>query len=481
MSSFIRSLFLIFLGLLCGINLYGQGWEPSKASQDEEIRISSIEIFGNVRTRDKIIIRELDFQEGDIIQLRELTKRLKSNQEFIMNTSLFANAKINIKNWAEGDMYNEVDIHISLTEAWYVYPIPIFELADRNFNVWWGEQRKQLNRVNIGARLIHRNLTGNDDRLKFVAHTGYTRKLELQYISPIINHSKTFRILTDLFYATNKEVSYTTLENKQQFFRNDNQALMKRRRIGMGLQFRPKIRTRHLINATYYNNSVVSVVSDSLNFDFLLDGRDRQQFIELSYSLSIDHRDIAPYPLSGALFTFNINKQGLGFFGDHSFSSITLGVDHYHSLTSRWSIANSVKGRLALEDKKTAFYTYRALGYNSDFLRGYELYVVDGNHFLYNRASLRFEILNRNLNLGKLVPLNAFRQLPLRLYVSLYNDLGFVNDPFYNEGNPISNELLWGVGLGVDFVIYFDKIISFQLSRNHLNEIGLFLHFEFAL
>ena len=480
MSVVIRSLTLIIFCICGSTELIGQGWKPADASQEEEIQISSIEIFGNVRTRDKIVLRELDFEEGDVILLKDLTKRLQDNKEFIMNTSLFADAKINIKNWAEGDVYNEVDIHISLTEAWYVFPIPIFELADRNFNVWWVDQRKQLNRVNIGARLIHRNLTGNDDRMKFVAHTGFTRKLELQYISPIINHSKTFRLLTDLFYATNKEVSYTTLDNKQQFLRDDDQALMKRRRIGLGLQFRPKIRTRHLINATYHNNSVINTVVDR-NFDFFLDGRERQQFIELSYSLSIDHRDIAPYPLSGALFTFNINKQGLGFFDDHSFSSISLGIDHYHPITSRLSIANSVKGRLALENNKTAFYTYRALGYNEDFLRGYELYVVDGNHFLYNRAGVRFEIINRNMNLGNVVPLKAFRQLPLRMYVSLYNDLGYVHDPFYNEGNPISNELLWGVGLGVDFVIYFDKIISFQLSRNHLNELGLFLHFEFAL
>ena len=31
-----------------------------------------------------------------------------------------------------------------LLENWYIFPIPKFELADRNFNVWWKEQKIRL-------------------------------------------------------------------------------------------------------------------------------------------------------------------------------------------------------------------------------------------------------------------------------------------------------------------------------------------------
>ena len=477
-------LLLLFLTLAFTQNIaFGQhdGMHSPDSISIQEVVINSIDIIGNKRTKEKIILRELDLAIGDYLPLEGLSKRLQNNQEFVMNTSLFNSCKINIKSWEENDVASRIDLLIEVTEAWYLYPIPIFELADRNFNVWWTEQRREFNRVNIGVRFIHTNLTGNDDRLKFVLHTGFTRKIEIQYISPFLNNRKSLRLLTDLFYATNKEISYATIGDKQQFFRSDNSALMKRRRIGFGLQYRPKIRTRHRFKATYMNNSVDQLVVDSLNYNFLLDGRGRQQFIDFKYDLSIDHRDIAPYPLNGSYFKLSMNKQGLGIFNDHSFSAISLSYARYHSFSERWSIGNKTAGRLALEGHQPAFYTYRALGYGADFLKGYELYVIDGTHYMYNQTSLRFGILNSNISLGNSMPLSAFQELPLKMYLTLHSDIGYVRDPYYAELNRLSNRLLVGLGVGLDFVIYFDKVIKLQFSRNHLNEYGVFLHFNLSI
>jgi hypothetical protein len=70
--------------------------------------------------------------------------------------------------------------------------------------------------------------------------------------------------------------------------------------------------------------------------------------------------------------------------------------------------------------------------------------------------------------------------MPVKLYLTFHNELGYVNNPFYRQGNSLSNELLWSAGLGLDLVIYYDKVFNFEVSRNHLNEFGFYLHWTFS-
>ncbi|MCB0565677.1 MAG: hypothetical protein KDD01_15005, partial [Phaeodactylibacter sp.] len=58
----------------------------------------------------------------------------------------------------------------------------------------------------------------------------------------------------------------------------------------------------------------------------------------------------------------------------------------------------------------------------------------------------------------------------------LNNDLGYTNDPYTARLNPLSNRLLWGGGIGLDIVLYYDKVIQIEYSFNDLMENGLFLH-----
>jgi hypothetical protein len=86
------------------------------------------------------------------------------------------------------------------------------------------------------------------------------------------------------------------------------------------------------------------------------------------------------------------------------------------------------------------------------------------------------EWLNRSFHLGKIVPFKAYRNFPVKAYLSLNNDLGYANDPWYADLNPLSNRLLWGYGLGLDFVLYYDKVFRFEWARNDRGEHGFFLH-----
>ena len=43
---------------------------------------------------------------------------------------------------------------------------------------------------------------------------------------------------------------------------------------------------------------------------------------------------------------------------------------------------------------------------------------------------------------------------------------------------PHSNEFLYGYGLGIDFVTYYDIVFRVEFSANKFGETGLFLHFN---
>ena len=101
----------------------------SKA-QFDYIIINNLEISGNKKTKSDLILREMDFKVNDTIHIASVSERFEKNEKLLMNTGLFNLVKINIKNWNENAQ--SIDLTIEVVESWYIFPLPIFNLADRN-------------------------------------------------------------------------------------------------------------------------------------------------------------------------------------------------------------------------------------------------------------------------------------------------------------------------------------------------------------
>jgi len=449
--------------------------QPAWAGIDY-VFIEKIELKGQKKTRPKTILRELDFSVGDTIPLTELPERLERNQQFLMNTGLFTRASIVYKNW-EGAT-NHITLLIEVSENWFIYPFPIFELADRNFNVWWQEYNHAINRINFGVRFYHTNLTGRGDLMKLVTQYGFTQKYELEYTLPTFNKAQSLGIFTNLLYTRNKEIGYATLEDKLRFFRSDTDVLLKRFRVGGGLIHRPNLFFSQRFLVYFHRNQIHESVRQELNPDFFLHGL-TQRYFSIQYEATLDRRDIHAYPTKGFLVALLAQKDGLGVFGDLNASYLTAYAKKYFPLGSRFILEQIGKGRFAFNREKQPYYNSIALGYELDFVRGYEFYVMDGLDYFYTKTSLKFNILSWRYDFGKLMPLKPFKVIPVRVYLSLNHDLGYVNNPFYSETNTLANEWLQGYGAGIDFVIYNDKVLQVEYSRNRLGEQGIFLHWEF--
>lgn len=118
----------------------------------QTVTIQSITITGLKRTKESIVYRELTFAKGDTLIQNDLGPTLERNRNNLLNLGIFNEVIVNISEWnTQKDL---VDITVEIKESWYIYAVPIAELADRNFNVWWTTYNHAFNRINIGEGSI---------------------------------------------------------------------------------------------------------------------------------------------------------------------------------------------------------------------------------------------------------------------------------------------------------------------------------------
>jgi outer membrane protein assembly factor BamA len=439
--------------------------------------IDSIHIEGNKKTKNRIMLRELTFSQGDSIPLSTMPAVLEQNTLRLMNTNLFLNAKMNIRNWTAD---NHVVIDIKVKENWFIYPIPIFEIADRNFNVWWKEHKRDLSRTNYGMRFTFNNFTGMRDPISALVQLGYVPKYSFSYSQPFVNKKQTIGLSVNYYNAVNQEVGYSTDSNKVAFIKAEK-SLQKREATSIGFNYTPGLYTNHGFAIGYSRNRVDTAIANTLNPDYYLDSRSQQKYLWLVYNFSKDKRDIHPYPLHGYSFNFNVQKNGVFKNDDANALDVSLRYNQYFSFGKKWSF-ESLKGvKTALIRSKQPYTLIRALGYGSDFVRGYEYYVIDGPDYAYSKNSLRFEFFNKNYDLRKYARWNwmkSWMEVPLKSYLRLNFDAGYVNNPFDKVSNKLSNRPLYGGGVGLDIVAFYNMIWRFEYSINRIGEKGLFFSYS---
>ena len=435
--------------------------------------IKNISVKGNIKTKKRAILREMDVSVGDTIRTSEIANILGRNQQYIFNTSLFQKVELNIRNW---DSEKQIlDIEVLVTEDWYIYPIPIFSLADRNFNVWWKDFDASFDRVNYGMRFYHFNTTGIGDRSKLLLQLGYQKRFEISYDRPYINKAQTLGWENTIRYQSRKEVNYSTLANKQVFVKDDNRNLFESFQFKSTLTYRPRINRYHSITLEYFNNTITDTIAGNLNPAYFLSGSTKQRYFSLRYAFINDLRNLRTYPTKGSYYQGRLTKEGLGLIGDINLFEFEQTYAKYFTITPKLTVETSAKVTISLNRKQPPFYNYKAIGYFLNDIRGYELYVIDALDFGFIKTSIRQEIFNSVLRVGKIMPIKTFRSMPIRVMLTLNNDFGYTNDPFYAINNELSNRWLWGGGLGLDLLLYNDYVFQVEYSFNELSENGLFL------
>ena len=442
----------------------------------DSVQIREIVLEGHRRTRARVVFREMGLKRGARVPSKDLRLRVDQSYNTLMNTGLFASIDITI------DTLNaeQVQLVLGIRETWYLYPVPVFELADRNFNVWLNEMGASLDRVNVGGKLTYYNFTGRRDRFKLGFLTGYTRQYEFSYRHPYINSSGSLGMEISYEFQRRREQNYFTVNNRQEFFSLEDDFVYRNSKATFSMSYRRKLYVSHSAELGYRSSGIADTIATTLNPDFFGGGRNSQQFFRIGYVFNDDHRDVRNYPWAGYQLRASVEKDGLGITGERN--GLTLGASYarFWPLSDKYSINVGVAGKYSLIRTQQPFLDNRAIGFGSNGLVGYQFYVVDGLDMAIWRAGVRRELFRTKLNLGKLVFIDAFRYVPVRLLLACQFNQGFANSPFVGEGNSLNNRLLTGMSAGVDVVLYYDMVGSVQYNRNHLGEDGIFLALQLS-
>jgi outer membrane protein assembly factor BamA len=456
---------LLFISLLLLTqNLY---------AQSEYVVIDSIQITGQKKTRTKNILRELDFSVGDTLQINNLAKAVEQNRLLLMSTGLFSVVEISVEN----TVISKAIIKVKVEESWYLYPFVNIEIGDRNFNVWWVQQNHALNRLNYSFQVAHRNLTGRRDLLQGSMQLGYEPKFLLFYDLPYFNEKQTLGFRGDIFYAQAKEWGLNTESNLLSLTRNQDSVMIRRFRLMAGFRYQKGVFSKHEAELRFHQHQI-SDFAANYNPDFFLDGNTLQRYFAITYRFTIDYRDFKPYPLKGYFFSASINKEGFGIFKDINTLYIAPTFAYYQPYSKRFSAVINIRGKASVLRNQTPYFNNRSLGYRPDYMRGYEYYVIDGMDYVMGRASVRFQWLDKNLNINKKKKEKQRQYFPLKIYSTIFHDEAFVNNPFYSDTNTFANRHLWSFGTGLDVVIYNDFLMRIEYTVNHTGEHQPYLHFD---
>lgn len=467
---------LIALMTLLPFCLFSQAYKIGQIKYDSsgyagKRLIYEIKIIGNKITKEHIILRELTFETGDSLKSAEFHQKLYQSKKNLLNTSLFNFVEFN---WAV-DSQNRIIVVIKLTERWYFFPAPIFEIDDINFNTWW--KTKDLERLNYGLYLSLDNFRGRKEELKLTFQLGYTEEINFYYAIPYINRQEKSGLGFSFSYHRQHEVNYLTKDNQRLFYDNEVKHSQKSISYGLSYLYRNRIYDRHNLSLSYYRFSILDTLAE-INPEYLGEGKSRSNFLSLNYNFVHDERDSKNYPLNGNYFTVNVRKYGLGIFnGDMDLWNFSSTYKKFWQLGERFFLAGKIMGVFAANNKQP-YLLQNGLGYSEgSALRSYEYYVVDGQNIGIGKLQFRYQLVKPATAKLPIIPFEKFNKFHYAFYIGLFSDWGYVDDNTGYPLNSLANQLLYGHGIGLDFVTYYDLVLRTEFAINKFGESGIFLHF----
>ena len=491
--------FLVSISILFIINVNGQSTVPfNEIPLSDKVKIEDVVVTGNKHTQESIILREVTLRKGDIIQKANLTELMEKSLENILKTSLFHTATIdqqriklssdsavNLTSGTDSSARKEfrdnkdstgesgiecISVVINVTERWYWWIWPMLEHPDRNFNDW--AQHKDIARLSGGVYFQHENMFGKMEKLNIRLLGGYRTYIAANYEWPYINKNKTIGIGLLGSYYTQHEVNYATVNNKQLYY-DGKQFMLTSYNLAVYTRFRPGIHFTHLFtiqhNAANFNDSI-----NILNPFFNLQTK-QLQLLSFSYLMKVDFRDNRNYPLKGyymeaeASHLKNISSS-------FSRQSMRISLRGYLPLGKHLYTASEFVSKIT-SPKIKPYPLQNALGFDRDFVRGYEYQVIEAPHYWIFKSHLRYAIIPDLKIRLPLIRSEKFNPVPLSAYAGIHYDMGKSFPALNPQTNSLQGKLLTGYGVGIDFVTFYDKVVRVEYTFRHKGQGGLFINF----
>ncbi|RYY41576.1 MAG: hypothetical protein EOO08_00120 [Chitinophagaceae bacterium] len=427
--------------------------------------VSDFEIRGNKHTRDMILLRELPFEQGEQYTLADLMERCQDARSRLLNTGLFLDVVVGVER-GEGD---EAIIQVNVKERWYFVPMPVLDVVGKTYQQWLREGMP-TSYLRYGVNVKHKNLTGLNDKLSVNLLNGYQKELSLVYEGLPLDYRLRWTASLAFQMGQQRDVQYATEYNKPKALHADNQFLYSYTRLSASVSYRPAIKTRHSFSFTWNDESFRDTVGKA-NTSFFYN-LSRAQYAEVSYQMSYQDVDFAPYPSKGLEGELLLSKKGLDA-GPINQWLLRARASWYQPITEKTFLNLRATGMVKAPFRQP----YRQQGFiaGSDmFLQGYEPYNIDGVAGGFAKASIHRRIVDRKVGIRwKRFPQLA--NIPVKIYAKAFVNGGYI----YNEDpgtSFLNNRLLYSGGVGLDLVLFYDFTFRIECSLNANGQNGLYLH-----
>ena len=456
-----RRVFISILALLFWCPSAGIFGQAVDSISESRLVIRDIIVEGNKVTKEKIILRELVFSQGDTIEKMELLPSFERSRENLLNLSIFNFVSLDAKHHPE----NRIDIIVSITERWYIWPTPIFEFADRNFSSFLEDF--DWSHINYGMWLKWNNFRGRNETLSAKIRLGYKEQYLLEYAKPNIGRNQNHKIAFAYSFMRQHRVNYRTDYNKPVHYKKFPEYALNLGDASFAYTYRQGHYTKHKFRVHYVRDWLGDSVS-VLNPNYFGDSGDTMKLFKFDYVLNHDVRDSKVYPLEGHAFKVKGQRFGFGLIEDYPYGNWVLeGSSFYHlKLTNRIYAANVSRFSIS-SNKEVPHVQQKALGY-SVYMTGYEPFVIDGTDFFITKFIGKYQLLKPTSFQLPLIKAKQFNKVHLAIYLNVMADVGYVNNEFpdISGTNYMDNTLQYSTGIGLDFVTYYDKVFRIEYAFN---------------
>lgn len=403
--------------------------EINQSDTTKSIKINSILIKGNDTTEEHIILRELDFNSGDLVSQYQLSY----NQERIFSLGIFNKVKFNIENLVNTDLVIEIE------ESWYIYPLPYLILRENSFK-----------RSSYGLGVLYKNFRGRNETLWGLVTFGYDPTYMLYYYNPVL--------ITGSNLTFGLELGYTDLDN-----RNISSELLygdhfSYNYIYGSVSFGYRLNQFNLIMQTStfeYVDMPIEVSSLSAS------GTNIDRILSMSINYEFDNRNLKQFSNDGFFGNFNIVHKGFGV-NSISYNVLTIDARKYNilvgNLAGKWrGLFRSTFGPVI------PFYALSLLG-DQEYIRGHRFGKREGNNYFLTSVELNYPIIKEwNLSLDLPYLPKSLTSARIGLYTNVFYDTGAT----FNNGENIGlRNLDTGWGFGLTLLILPYNAIRFEYAYN---------------
>ncbi|MCR5887739.1 BamA/TamA family outer membrane protein [Hymenobacter sp. J193] len=434
------------------------------------LRVASIVFAGNAITKDRILRAELDFREGDTLTIENLARRLEANRRRLFNLQLFHTVGVQTV-CRDGAL----TVLFGVQERWYTFPVPIFSLADRNIRSWL-DRNDRWRRVDYGVHLVRYNFRGRNELLRGNLQLGFNQKYEVFFENPGARYRPGLALGASL--TRSRALDYQTRNDRLLTYRAAAGFAIRREYVTAGLRWRNTVQRRTALDLAAYREWIADSVRLG-NPDFFRQGTTRH-YLDLRLTRTFNQRNTFAYPLTGRYLQLAVAQRVYVNSNSPAFTTLFVQAARYWTLPRKlyYSLGLTTQARLA--GKALPYADTRALGYTT-LVRGYDRYVIDGNHYAVVQQGLSYPLLaTRRVEVG-VTDNPKFSSLPLAIYLNTFVDAGYVAARQVPADNRFPNHLLASAGLGVHLVTYYDRVLTLEYTRTVTGGAGFYVRTEFPI